>query len=167
MIEHFLISRLLFAALSTRGLRMKVPFTFYDRYKRINTYVRSCFCLVKKWHLSIFLSYNRGEKKDAIYASRFSISSPSSSVRQTRLKSSGQARCTAGFFWSRSTTYDRAGPATNFRVNAVEFYEVKIAARRSTLSRVTRLKSLNCDVACSLSIRRWREAYQSLANNRF
>lgn len=149
MIKHFLICCLLFTVLLTPGLRMKVPFTFYDRYKPINMYNWSCFCLDKKKHLHIFLSYNRGKKKDSIYASHFSISSPSSSVQQTRIKSSGQAWCTAGFFWSRSTTYDRAGPTMNFRVNAVEFYEVKIAVRRSTLSRVTRLKSRNRDVACS------------------
>lgn len=156
MIEHFLICCLLFAVLLTRGPRMKVPFTFYDRYERINTYNWSCFCLDKKRHLHIFLSYNReGKKKDSIRASHFSISSPSSSVRQTRIKSSGQAWCTAGFFWSRSTTYDRAGPAMNFRVNAVEFYEVKIAARRSTLSRVTRLKSRNREIATLLLLSRY------------
>lgn len=82
MIKQFLICCLLFAVLLTRGLRMKVPFTFYDRYERINMYNWSCFCLDKKRHLHIFLSYNRGKKKDSIHASHFSISSQSSSVRQ-------------------------------------------------------------------------------------
>lgn len=149
MIKHFLICCLLFAVLLTRGLRMKVPFTFYDRYKPINMYNWSCFCLDKKAAYIFFSLIIVRKKKNSVYASHFSISSPSSNVQQTRIKSSCQAWCTAGFFCSRSTIYDRAGPTMNFRVNAVEFFEVKIAVRRSTLSRVNRLKSRNRDVACS------------------